>query len=134
MADEIFVPSPAETGAFKEKTHETITVADVADLLHLSALRSNGKTEWHGPNPTGQGAKEDGFILYEEGNAWDRSIDRRYTGVNLTVFGLTVIDCDLAVLADQAIQIKSLRLKLFRCHLPAEDGFDVFTQPRVVAQ
>lgn len=83
MADEIFVPSPAETGAFKEKTHETITVADVADLLHLSALRSNGKTEWHGPNPTGQGAKEDGFILYEEGNAWDRSIDRRYTGVEV---------------------------------------------------
>lgn len=54
------------------------SVSDVAALLKLKAEPVNGKTEWHGANPSGAGAMRDGFILYEEGNAWDRSIDARY--------------------------------------------------------
>lgn len=48
------------------------TVEEVAGMLKLKPYRSNGKTEWHGPNPLGHGATDDGFILFEEGNAIDR--------------------------------------------------------------
>lgn len=56
-----------------------VTVAQVAEILDLKhQTGSDGKDEWHGPNPTGNGAGNDGFILFEDGNAWDRKDDTRY--------------------------------------------------------
>lgn len=41
-------------------------------------LHSNGR-EWHGSNPFESGATDDGFILFEKGNAFDRKINRSYS-------------------------------------------------------
>ena len=54
----------------------SFTVPDVAEKL---GLIEEGKGEFHGANPTGQGATEDGFILYAEGNALDRKTGQKYT-------------------------------------------------------
>ena len=44
------------------------------------------RDEWHGPNPTGNGAGNDGFILFEDGNAWDRKDDTRYKSKEVAEF------------------------------------------------
>ena len=54
------------------------SVADVATKLNLKILATSEGQEWHGANPGGSGATKDGFILYPEGNAYDRKIDTRY--------------------------------------------------------
>ena len=54
------------------------SVADVATKLNLKILATSDGEEWHGANPGGSGATKDGFILYPEGNAYDRKIDTRY--------------------------------------------------------
>jgi energy-coupling factor transporter ATP-binding protein EcfA2 len=54
------------------------SVAEVAEMLGLKEDSANGKPEWHGANPTGNGAAKDGFILYLEGNALDRKTDTIY--------------------------------------------------------
>lgn len=45
----------------------------------LKKAHASGKTEWHGPNPSGHGASTDGFILNEDGTAYDRSQNQHYT-------------------------------------------------------
>ncbi|PQV62423.1 Toprim-like [Abditibacterium utsteinense] len=52
------------------------SVEETGAILHL---KKSVKGEWRGPNPTGEGASEDGFILYAAGNAFDRKLDRRYS-------------------------------------------------------
>lgn len=54
-----------------------VEIWEVASKLGLE-LHESG-TEWHGPNPFDDGATEDGFILFSEGNAWDRKIARSYS-------------------------------------------------------
>lgn len=56
-----------------------IAVAELASRLNLRATPAKGQTEWHGPNPWENGAQNDGFILFADGQAWDRSIERNYT-------------------------------------------------------
>lgn len=51
----------------------------MAQRLNLKTQRVNGGAEWHGANPWGGGATRDGFILFEDGRAWDRAADVRYT-------------------------------------------------------
>jgi hypothetical protein len=58
---------------------QIFTVEDVANRLNLTPERAKGKIEYHGANPTGQGASEDGFILYADGNAYDRKSRVKYT-------------------------------------------------------
>ena len=60
-------------------TARVLTVAEVADRLSLRPEKSKGKTEYKGANPAGAGATKDGFILNEDGTAYDRKLDRRYT-------------------------------------------------------
>lgn len=57
---------------------KTFTVADVAAKLNLKPQKVGGKLEYHGANPTGDGATKDGFILFEAGNASDRN-GQKYT-------------------------------------------------------
>ncbi len=59
------------------------SVGEVAQRLGLKAVVAGGKTEYHGANPTGNGATKDGFILFENGTAWDRKIDLKYNSVEV---------------------------------------------------
>lgn len=38
-----------------------------------------GKREFHGANPTGNGATNDGYILNSDGTSYDRKLDKHYT-------------------------------------------------------
>lgn len=62
------------------------TVADVAATLNLKPQVANGKTEWHGKNPSGNGAQENGFILFAEGNALDRKTGEKFTSHQVAQF------------------------------------------------
>lgn len=45
--------------------------------------------EWHGPNPSGQGATSDGFILNDDGTAFDRKQNQRYSSTQTAqAFGI----------------------------------------------
>ncbi len=55
---------------------QILTVEEVASILHL---KPNVKGEWCGSNPNGEGATNDGFILYADGNAFDRKLNRPYS-------------------------------------------------------
>lgn len=69
-------PEPtARNGA----SRPSIDVPALAARFGLKPQTANGKTEWHGPNPFESGATKDGFILYPEGNAFDRSTNTKYT-------------------------------------------------------
>ena len=48
-------------------------VAQVAELLKLKAKTVGGKVRFVGANPSGDGAKKDGFTLFPEGNAMDNN-------------------------------------------------------------
>ncbi len=48
------------------------TVADVAAKLDLKPQKVGGKLEYHGANPTGNGATKDGFFIREDGTGYDR--------------------------------------------------------------
>lgn len=62
---------------------------DLAKRHGLKPQHANGKTEWHGKHPGGFGAQRDGFILNEDGTAWDRSQDQHYTSLEVAgLFGL----------------------------------------------
>ena len=49
---------------------------EIASKFHLEFLP---RGEWHGPNPFESGATDDGFILFESGNAYDRKLDKSYS-------------------------------------------------------
>jgi hypothetical protein len=70
-----------DTGRRKESLMNTqfTTPADLAARFSLKKQIANGVTEWSGANPSGNGATEDGFVLNEDGTAYDRKIKRRYT-------------------------------------------------------
>ncbi len=55
------------------------TPADLAQRYELKRETANGKVEYHGSNPFEAGAAQDGFILNDDGTAFDRKINRRYT-------------------------------------------------------
>lgn len=60
-----------------------VTVEEVAQRLNLKPQHANGKTEYHGANPRGEGATSDGFILFAEGNAIDRKAGHNYTSAEV---------------------------------------------------
>lgn len=51
----------------------TYTPENLAEKWGLKPQRSSGKTEWHGPNPSGFGAQRDGFILKADGSSFERN-------------------------------------------------------------
>lgn len=55
------------------------SVGEIAQRLGLKTVIVGGKTEHHGANPAGNGATKDGFILFDNGTAWDRKSDLKYT-------------------------------------------------------
>lgn len=48
----------------------------------------NGAVEWHGPNPSGHGATHDGFILKEDGKAFERNGTTYSTRETAELFGI----------------------------------------------
>ncbi len=52
---------------------EIYTVEEVAERLNLRAKKVSGKVRFIGANPSGDGAKKDGFTLFSEGNAMDNN-------------------------------------------------------------
>ncbi len=70
----------AKTQGHEAQLPDTVlSVAQVAEMLHLKPAQANGKPEWHGPNPNGSGATKDGFILFAEGMAFDRKAKQQYS-------------------------------------------------------
>ena len=58
----------------------SISVEEVAKIL---GLKKNVVGEWAGKNPTGNGAGDDGFILFKDGNAYDRKISQSYSSIEV---------------------------------------------------
>jgi hypothetical protein len=85
MPEQIFVGEPVAQTFIPPAPSEEITVADVAALLNLSPVKSSGKIEYHGANPEGGelNAGDDGFMLFQEGNALDRKSQKKYTSVEV---------------------------------------------------
>jgi hypothetical protein len=54
----------------------------VADLAQRKGMKRDGN-EWHGAHPTGNGATKDGFILNDDGTAWDRPTQTPYTSAQV---------------------------------------------------
>jgi putative DNA primase/helicase len=92
--------APAEATAWREREITVTNAIKNAPNAHLNGAQlnghNNGRThtveelaqahgmkrisgEWHGPHPTGDGATSDGFILNDDGTAWDRPTNQRYT-------------------------------------------------------
>lgn len=65
----------------QQSSSTVYSVEQIAEILHLSKEKHGRKNEWHGANPLGMsgGATEDGFILYQEGNGYDRKLDKPFT-------------------------------------------------------
>ncbi len=68
-------PRPKKARRASQIPGPIISVPDMAARLNLRAERQN----WIGANPLGNGATSDGFVLYAEGNAWDRKLDHHYS-------------------------------------------------------
>ncbi len=59
--------------------HSSVTVEQFAARFNLNPQKSGEKVEYHGANPIDpNGASEDGFILFQRGNAHDRKLGRDY--------------------------------------------------------
>ncbi len=56
----------------------TTTPDDLARRFDLKPQNANGAREWHGANPFESGATHDGFLLNEDGTAFDRKLNRKY--------------------------------------------------------
>ena len=56
-----------------------LSVADAAAKLNLKPLHVAGAIEYHGANPTGGGAENDGFWINPDGTAYDRKLGRHYS-------------------------------------------------------
>jgi hypothetical protein len=70
-------------------TNTLHTVEELASANNFTRLHANGKTEYHGPNPSGNGATDDGFILNDDGTAFDRKLNRRFTSPEVAeLFGV----------------------------------------------
>ncbi len=82
---------PTQQNGHIEYSIGATTPADLAVRYNLKRETANGKVEYHGPNPFDKaGAKDDGFILNDDGTAWDRSLDRRYTSPEVAaLFGIS---------------------------------------------
>jgi hypothetical protein len=64
------------------------TTTTVAELAQRAQMKRNGD-EWHGAHPTGNGATKDGFILNDDGTAYDRPTQTRYTSAQVAeLFGI----------------------------------------------
>jgi hypothetical protein len=90
MQNHTSIPAAAQTPALTGSCHRSAassghvpcisyTVQQVARILNLKRAGN----EWHGSNPTGNGATEDGFILFPDGNAWDRKLNQSYTALEV---------------------------------------------------
>ena len=75
------------------KSNDLANVTTPADLARRREFKSetvNGTIEYHGANPSGAGATEDGFILNSDGTAYDRKLSRHYTSPEVAaLFGIT---------------------------------------------
>ena len=49
-------------------------------LAERAGMKRTGK-EWHGPNPSGNGATKDGYVLNEDGTSYDRKSGMRYNSI-----------------------------------------------------
>jgi putative DNA primase/helicase len=56
----------------------TTTPAELAQRFNLRPQTTKGQIEYHGANPFGEGATDDGFILNNDGTAWDRKTNQKY--------------------------------------------------------
>ncbi len=57
---------------------DEFVASDIEQIATILDLKRSGN-EWHGANPfNDNGASEDGFILYPEGNAFDRKTGDKY--------------------------------------------------------
>lgn len=54
------------------------TPADIAERNGLKKQIVDGKIEYHGANPSGHGATNDGFILNDDGPGWDRKLNKHF--------------------------------------------------------
>lgn len=62
-----------------------ITVEELAQRFDFKRISG----EWHGANPTGEGATKDGFILNDDGTAHDRKLNKRYKSIETAqAFGI----------------------------------------------
>ena len=60
-----------------------ISVAEVAARWNLAEKRGRDTIEWNGMNPVEAGATDDGFALFERGNAFDRKLQKSYSAMEI---------------------------------------------------
>ena len=70
---------PASSPPANIVTGPLLSIADAAAKLNLKPAKVAGAIEYHGANPTHDGAENDGFWINPDGTAFDRKLNRRYT-------------------------------------------------------
>ncbi len=99
MFDSCTAADEAQHGRSSLNGHHTTTPRHTtATLYTVEALATSrdmkrrvvkGEVEWYGPNPSGQGATEDGFVLKADGKAFERN-GRKYTSPEVAqLFGIS---------------------------------------------
>ncbi|MEO6907380.1 MAG: AAA family ATPase [Abditibacteriaceae bacterium] len=76
-----------------EMNGSLITPEKLANRHRYKLQVVKGKREWHGANPMDDGADDDGYILFDAGNSWDRNLDKKYPPKDTAkLFGIDPMD------------------------------------------
>ncbi len=68
---------PQKNGAQVKAPAYTTSVEELAQAHDFKRIGN----EWHGANPKGGGASDDGYILNDDGTSYDRKLNQRFTSI-----------------------------------------------------